>query len=109
MKKEDIPVGYENSIVVTCVAIGNDLYGIRGLAFRGGTLPPFCLIHDPITFHCSFRAPTLWSQGDSFEPCLPIKDVSTSVPLKNSEVPCGGCGRMNDVGVKVCWCCGSSP
>jgi len=25
------------------------------------------------------------------------------------EKPCGGCGRNNDIGIKVCWCCGGNP
>ena len=24
------------------------------------------------------------------------------------EIPCGICKRMNDIGIKVCWCCGSN-
>jgi hypothetical protein len=23
-----------------------------------------------------------------------------------TELPCDACSRMNDIGVKICWCCG---
>lgn len=38
---------------------------------------------------------------------IPGAPAATSTPRK--EAPCRGCGRNNDIGVQVCWCCGGSP
>ncbi len=32
-----------------------------------------------------------------------------SAPVSRAEAACTTCKRMNDVGVRVCWCCGGAP
>ena len=34
-----------------------------------------------------------------------VQDALKSISIK-PEKPCRGCGRMNDIGSSVCWCCG---
>ena|SRR5258708_15513 len=55
-----------------------------------------------------------WGSPESFEPIDPptmiqeeIKQVVT--PPVREEKPCQGCGKPNDVGVKICWMCGNQP
>ena|SRR5258708_5416344 len=56
---------------------------------------------------------TVWRFATSFEPAdqLGISFGGTA-PATNQvrqEKPCQGCGKLNDVGVRVCWCCGNQP
>jgi hypothetical protein len=35
--------------------------------------------------------------------------TATSQNCVRQEKPCQTCGKNNDVGVNVCWCCGNQP
>ena len=38
----------------------------------------------------------------------PVRVTEGPQPCTRRESPCPACKRMNDVGVKVCWCCGGT-
>jgi hypothetical protein len=40
-------------------------------------------------------------------PC--VGDIMVDSVSVRQEKPCVSCQRMNDIGVHVCWCCGSKP
>jgi hypothetical protein len=40
---------------------------------------------------------------------IPFKTGVTVRTSARAEAPCRACGKANDVGVQVCWCCGACP
>ena len=58
---------------------------------------------DSESMRAAFRSEIVYSNWDSWE----ILEQQNDTIIV--EKPCKGCQRMNDVGVKICWCCGNSP
>jgi hypothetical protein len=46
---------------------------------------------------------------DRFEIIEGEMPTATSQNCVRQEKPCQTCGKNNDVGVSVCWCCGNQP